>query len=104
MKRKQKGHRKKRTRTILDNFTFKTLFFTKSKYPPISYQRALLMKLRNSNEELWEVWVLELPVPSSLRPIGRPVPIRLFKLTPALFCTLHKYNYIYPLSIVFFML
>ena len=92
MKRKQKGHRKKRTRTILDNFTFKTLFFTKSKYPPISYQRALLMKSRNSNEVMWEMRVLELPVPSILRPIGQPVPIRLFKLTPAPFCTSNKYN------------
>ena len=40
---------------------------------------------------LWEVWVPELLVPSSLRPLGWPVPLWLFLLTLALFCTIKFY-------------
>ena len=103
-KEKEKGHKKKHAQFLITSDTLKPFFFIKNKIPPISYQRVLLMKLRNSNEMLREARVLELPVPSSLRPIGRPVPIRLFKLTPTPFCTLHKYTWINPLSNVFFML
>ena len=50
--------------------TLRYFSLLKTKYPPVSYQKLLLMKLRNSNEVLREVRVLELPAPSCLNPIS----------------------------------
>ena len=82
-KKNEKGTEKKEHAQYLTTSDTLEHLFRKIKYPPISYQRVLLIKFCNSNEVLWEVRVLELPVLSSLRPIGRSVPIRLLKLTQA---------------------